>query len=59
MKSINKEFKNLTMIIIAHRLNTVRSCNCIYLMNEGEITSFGKYDDLMLKSKEFKKMVEI
>ncbi len=59
MKSINEEFENLTMIIIAHRLNTVRSCNCIYLLNEGKITSYGNYDDLMLKSKEFKKMVEI
>ena len=59
MNSISNEFENMTMIIIAHRLNTVRSCDCIYLLNEGKITSSGSYEELILKSKEFKKMVEV
>ncbi len=59
MDAITSEFNNMTMIIIAHRLNTVRMCDCIYLLNEGQITHSGDYDKLIESSSEFKKMVEV
>ena len=59
MDSITNEFINLTMIVIAHRLNTVRMCNCIHLLNNGEIVSSGSYEQLMLSSNEFKEMVQV
>ena len=59
MDSITDEFKNLTMIIIAHRLNTVRMCDCIHLLNNGEIVSSGTYDQLLSSSKEFNEMVQV
>ena len=59
MDSINKKFEDMTMIIIAHRLNTVRICDCIYLLSEGQILSSGNYDKLIEISDEFKKMVEV
>lgn len=45
-----------TIIMIAHRLTTVRNCDVIYLMEEGEIIAQGTYDELLETSKAFRKM---
>ncbi|MBQ2444963.1 MAG: peptidase domain-containing ABC transporter [Oscillospiraceae bacterium] len=39
--------QDITMIIIAHRLSTVRKCDRIYVLNEGKIAEFGSHDVLM------------
>jgi ATP-binding cassette, subfamily B, bacterial PglK len=59
MDSIANEFKDMTMIIIAHRLNTVKICDCIHLINQGEIISSGTYDELLITSDKFKEMVQV
>ena len=56
IESIANHSKNITTIIIAHRLNTIKNCDCIYYLEKGEIKSYGTYEELMLKSKEFKKL---
>jgi ATP-binding cassette subfamily C protein len=45
-----------TIIMIAHRLTTVKNCDVIYLMEEGEIIAKGTYDELLKNSKEFRRM---
>lgn len=50
---------NLTTIIIAHRLSTVRHADCIYILNEGEIVAQGDYQTLMYSNETFKTMVEL
>ena len=45
-----------TIITIAHRLSTVKKCDCLYVMKEGKIISSGKYDELLKDSLEFRKM---
>ena len=37
--------KNITSIIIAHRLSTVKNANIIYVMNKGKIVEFGSHDE--------------
>ena len=37
-----------TMIIIAHRLSTVKHCDCIYLLETGQIARSGSYEEVVL-----------
>jgi len=39
-----------TLIIIAHRLSTVELCDCIYLMEKGEIVRSGSYKDVVINA---------
>lgn len=51
IKSAIFEFDNdLTCIIIAHRLTTVKNCDCIYVMEQGKIAEAGTHAELMNKS---------
>lgn len=45
-----------TIIMIAHRLTTVKNCDVIYLMKDAEIIDHGTYAELLEKSKDFRKM---
>ncbi|SFU33747.1 ABC transporter ATP-binding protein [Halomonas korlensis] len=47
-----------TIIMIAHRLATVKACGCIYLMEEGHVIDSGTYDELVQRNETFKKMAE-
>jgi len=46
----------VTLIIIAHRLSTVRHCDMIYMMESGRIVDRGRYEDLMARSATFRAM---
>ncbi len=62
-KSIQDSIDSLkgqfTILIIAHRLSTIRSADTVYLLNKGEIEGSGTYDELLLKSTNFKRMVNL
>jgi ABC-type bacteriocin/lantibiotic exporter with double-glycine peptidase domain len=46
-----------TIILIAHRLNTVRYCDNIFLLERGTVTDSGTYNELMEKNENFSSMV--
>jgi ABC-type multidrug transport system fused ATPase/permease subunit len=56
MDSISKLVKNITIIIIAHRLSTVKNCNNIFLLEKGELKAQGEYDELIKINEHFRKM---
>ena len=49
MDSINKLSNKITIILIAHRLNTVKNCNTIFRIDKGEIVEQGSFKDLFNK----------
>jgi ABC-type multidrug transport system fused ATPase/permease subunit len=46
----------VTVVIIAHRLSTVRRCDTIHLMDRGRIVASGTYDDLIARNETFRAM---
>ncbi len=48
-----------TLIIIAHRLTTVKNCSMVYMLDQGKIVAEGTYDQLMGSSKQFRKMAKV
>lgn len=56
-KAIDNIAKTKTLVIIAHRLTITKNCDVIYILKRGKIIGYGKYDELMELSKEFKKML--
>ena len=49
--------RNMTRVMIAHRLTTVMNCDRIYVFNEGRIEETGSYKELMENKGLFYKMV--
>lgn len=45
-----------TLIMIAHRLSTVKNCDMLYFMEEGKIVEQGTYDDLVHSNIRFREM---
>jgi ABC-type multidrug transport system fused ATPase/permease subunit len=45
-----------TIIMIAHRLTTVRDCDTIFLLEEGRLAAEGNFEALVAKSETFRKM---
>jgi len=56
MESIEKLGQKKTIIIIAHRLTTVKNCDIIFLLDQGRLIASGSYETLMSKSSEFRQM---
>lgn len=57
MSCIESFHRNLTILIIAHRLTTVQHCDQIVELAHGEVTAQGTYDELMKTSPSFLRMV--
>lgn len=56
MEAIDGLDESLTIILIAHRLSTLRQCNTIFVMDKGTVVAQGNYKDLIESCDIFKKM---
>lgn len=58
MEAIHDFSGKKTIIMIAHRLATVKSCECIYLMEAGKVIDSGTYEELVARNGTFRRMAE-
>ena len=58
MNSIQSLDRSMTVIIIAHRLSTVKYCDRILMLDEGRIVDNGTYDTLEKESLHFQKFLK-
>ncbi len=58
IKAISNLNKDFTFIFIAHRISTIKECDCIYEFKNGEVAAFGKYNELLIKSESFREIVK-
>ena len=56
MSSLAVLDRHLTVILVAHRLSTLKDCDVIYEMSEGRIIGQGTFDGLMAISATFREM---
>jgi ABC-type multidrug transport system fused ATPase/permease subunit len=56
METIQRFSKMKTIIVIAHRLTTVRMCDVIHLMKDGRILASGTYEELESENVHFRAM---
>jgi ATP-binding cassette, subfamily B, bacterial PglK len=59
MDAIELLERDLTILLIAHRLSTVRRCDCIVELGGGRVVAQGTYEHLFESSPSFQKMVRM
>ena len=57
MESIAGLSKDMTVVLIAHRLSTVKNADIIFLLDKGRVIAQGTYEQLLASSVHFKKLV--
>ena len=50
--------KGKTLIMIAHRLSTVKNADCIYVLENGSVSESGSHDELMAKGGTYAQMYD-
>ena len=58
MDAVHNLGSDITVILIAHRLSTVRDCDKIFLLVNGQVEDEGTYDKLLQKSNTFRLMTK-
>jgi len=47
MDAVNNLSKDITIILIAHRLNTVKNCDIIFKLEKGQLINQGTFDEII------------
>lgn len=58
-KAVSEIGKSKTVVMIAHRLATVRDCDLIYVLDEGNVVVKGSYDELLASNVEFRRLAKL
>lgn len=56
MEAINKLAHQKTIVMIAHRLTTVKKCDVIYFLEKGKVVNQGTYKELLEVNQQFRAM---
>lgn len=58
LSDILKNFPKITIVSIAHRIQSIKDFDKIYVIRKGKIENFGNYSQLVEKSNYFKKLIQ-
>lgn len=58
MDAINNLSKNITIILIAHRLSSLKKCDNIFFLEKGELKAQGSFNELIKINKNFSSMAK-
>lgn len=58
MRALNNLDQEITIIMIAHRLSTVRQCDQIFFLAQGEVKASGTYEELKSSNQQFAALAE-
>ena len=54
MEAVSNLSKEITIIMIAHRLSTVKKCDKIFILENGKIKNQGTFKELIKINKDFR-----
>ena len=58
MEALHTLSKEKTILMVAHRLTTVRECDWIFVMENGHLSDQGTYSDLLSRNTIFKQLAQ-
>jgi len=58
-KALDQMRGNVTVVLIAHRLNTVQHADKVFLINDGQLVDQGAFQDLVKRNASVEKLVEL
>lgn len=56
MEAVHNLGHEITIVLIAHRLSTVKACDTIFLLEKGELKAQGTFEELKQQNERFKAM---
>lgn len=56
MNTIFSKIRGRTVIMVAHRLSTIKNCDLIYVFNKGKLVEQGNHLELLAKDGFYKKL---
>ena len=59
MRTIKKTGKGATMIIVAHRLSTIKDCDNIFVFDKGSLVESGSHEALLSKKGKYYEMWKV
>ncbi len=57
-ENLNKFFENKTVVIVAHRLSTVKNADQIVVLDKGEVVEIGRHQNLVAERGVYYSLVE-
>ena len=58
-KAISEVVRNKTLIVIAHRISSIKNADCIYVIENGRITGNGRHEDLFRTNETYSRLWKI